>query len=114
MFHSLVVRAKEKCSYPSLEALYSYWQDGEAKLNLIIDTLVSEKTSKEASERDAKDAALEDGKIVAPTIVVKKEVKEKELVMDTPKEHFWEELEAFHQRSYRKVHNSHKALFCYL
>ncbi|XP_078174346.1 uncharacterized protein LOC144568005 [Carex rostrata] len=93
---------KEKYSYPNLETLYSYWQDGEAKLNLIIDTLVSEKRSEEASERDAKDAALEERKIVAPTVVVKKEVKEKELVMDTPKELFWEELEAFQQRSYRK------------
>ncbi|XP_078174345.1 uncharacterized protein LOC144568004 isoform X2 [Carex rostrata] len=101
-FEKINFPAKEKYSSPSLEALYSYWQDGEAKLNLIIDTLVSEKTSKEASERDAKDAALEDRKIVAPTVVVKKEVKEKELVMDTPTEHFWEELEAFQQRSYQK------------
>ncbi|KAF3321067.1 TPR and ankyrin repeat-containing protein 1 [Carex littledalei] len=98
-FEKINFPAKETYSYPSLEALYSYWQDGEAKLNLIIDTLISEKTSKEASERDA---TLEQRKIVAPTVVVKKEVDEDKLVVDTPKELFWVELEAFQQRSYQK------------
>ncbi|KAJ4802894.1 P-loop containing nucleoside triphosphate hydrolases superfamily protein [Rhynchospora pubera] len=95
-FEKITTLPQEKHSYPSLEDLYSYWQDGATKLNLIIDTLVSEKLTEPTV------SALEAKKIVTSTPVLKEEVKEREQDMDTCKEPLWDKIAAFQQGSYQK------------
>jgi hypothetical protein len=113
LFPTFVVRSEGQYSYSSIEALFLFWQDGEAKLNLIIDTLISNKMS-EASDRNTKDAAtLENREFVAPDVIAKKEVKEIVKEEYTVKETFWDELEAFRQRSYQKVQNKKQSFLIY-
>ncbi|KAJ1693613.1 hypothetical protein LUZ63_010311 [Rhynchospora breviuscula] len=95
-FEKITTIAEEKHSYPSLEDLYSYWQDGVTKLHLIIDTFVSEKLT------EPKVSALEATKIVTSTLVLKEEVKEREQDKDTCKEPLWDKLASLQQGSYQK------------